>query len=134
MKKKTLLLTCLMVIIALLPCKAFSQNSNPVDKKAEIYNRIFLPDSLLTKEELKLKYLSGDMVVANMYIDGNTICTRLKEDDFIKNNIPIYYYKVLIQDIKNANEYALKNKIHRDSLSKLMLDAKTYYLKNKPKF
>ncbi len=119
--------------ILTLPCKSFSQNSNPVDNKAEINNRIFLPDSLLTKDELKLKYLSGDLVFENLYLDGNTICTRLTENDFVKNNIPVYYYQVLIQNIKDVNEYNIKNKINRESISKLMNDAKTQYLKNKPK-
>ncbi len=123
----------LLAIIALLSCKSFSQSTNPTDKNVEIYNRIFLADSLLTKEELKLKYITGDLITKNMYVDENSICTRLKEDDFVKNNIPLYYYYVLIRDIKNANAFMKNNKITIDSISKLMTKANSLYSKNRPK-
>jgi hypothetical protein len=132
MKSKLLLIPVFLVVLSVVPKIAFSQVQNTVDKKAELYNRIFYADSLLTDEEIKLKYISGDLIISNMYFDGKTICTKLTEDDFIKNNIPTYYYKVLLQDLKAVNEYNLKNNIDKETISEKLLEAKEYYLKTKP--
>lgn len=74
------------------------------------YDAIFKPDHLLTQSQKDLKIKIAKLVCVSLEEQGDTIRCKAVESDFIKNDIPVYYYKRLCSDIKNLNTFIRSGK------------------------
>jgi len=105
MKNRIVILIFVSVLSSI---NCFTQDKDVLTK--EQYQRIYhVPDSLLTKEEQVIRVKLYDLLLESIYADGKKLCTSLKESDFKKNDIPLFYYNDLMESINEINAFYSKN-------------------------
>ena len=70
-----------------------------------------LPDSTLTSEQADLKLKLGKMIVKNVIIKDERFVLTASKKDFVKEKIPVSYYKLLKKNMKENNSFIEENEI-----------------------
>ena len=70
-----------------------------------------IPDSTLTLEQSALKSRLGKMIVKHVVIENNRFVLTASRKEFVKERIPILYYKLLKKNMKENNSFIEKNGI-----------------------
>ncbi len=128
MKKFIFIFTLASLLIGSSDC--FSQTKEVLTKEQKEQSKriYFLNDTLLTKSEQILKAKYFDLLINSLYIDGKKICTNLKEADFIKNNIPAFYYNDLTNMLADINSNLAKDTLTNiNKLNESLLELKKQY-------
>jgi len=125
---KTIIFTILTFVLSSL--NSFSQENDT--KIVQQYQRIYQPDSLLTKSELELKYKLYDLIVENILFDGKKVYTNLKESDFKHIDLPVYYYHDFIKSLDEINQLNAKSKnFNSKEMQESISELKQQYMKVK---
>ncbi|GAB1473918.1 hypothetical protein MASR2M69_13590 [Bacteroidota bacterium] len=98
MTKKLLTLLFSMLLIVSL---SYSQGTTKEEK--QLYERLMKSDSTLSKQELVLKYKIFELYT-QIHTDGKKIYTNLKKEDFIKRDIPVFFYDDFIRGLEGFNK------------------------------
>lgn len=58
------------------------------------------------------------LIPGTVKVGQDVVVTSLKKRDFKKGNIPVYYYKMLLRDIKDINDWIKSGKITPEEFEK----------------
>lgn len=86
--------------------------------RVNIYDDIFRSDSLLTQEQIDIKVKLTELIPGAVKVEQGVVVTSLKKRDFKKREIPVYYYKMLLRDIKDINDWIKSGKITPEEFEK----------------
>ena len=125
MKTKVVLLT----IVSLFVVGALSVSAEKTAEEKK-YDQIFLPDSLLTDEQIDLKYKIGELMINKVKVKKGVLVAKVSEKEFVENDIPLYYYNMLLRNIAEANQMIKREKLSQEQVEKSLADGKKDFLKN----
>lgn len=103
-------------------CGVSANEQMSVEEKK--YDEIFLPDSLLTNEQVELKYKIGELILHNVKVKNGLMVVTLEEKDFNNKGIPSYYYRMLVKNIEEANCAIKDDRTPKKEVKKSLDEAK----------
>ena len=98
MTKKILTLIFSMLLIVSL---TYSQGITKEER--QLYEKLLKQDSTLTPRELELKYKVFELYI-QIHTDGKKIYTNLKEEDFKKREVPLFFYVDFVKGLEGMNK------------------------------